>query len=403
MSRKRVKMKSPADTMEDALGAAIERTGPSREFDELLKTFSTLHEVGNLLISTLDEKVVHERAMEAITRLMDAEAGALLLVDRETGELYFDVALGKKGSKVKQIKLKMGEGIAGWVAKHGRPLLIPDVTKDKRFASSVDRRSTFKTRNMVCVPVRTKGQIIGVAQAVNKKFGMFTTEELKLFELFSNQVAIALDNARLYEEARETFYATAEAFADAIEKRDPYTGGHTKRVLEYSLAIGRELGLPDETIENLKLSSILHDVGKIGIDDVILKKGAPLDAVEFSKMSEHPTIGAEIIKHVPQLKKIVPGLLHHHERVDGKGYPAGFKGEEIPIIARIIAVSDTYDAMTTTRPYRKGLSKEAAINELRAFSGTQFDRGVVDAFFRAFKKGQIDHVDAPAADAGGEE
>lgn len=368
----------------------IERGKLFKELDERLTQFSTLHEVGNLLISTLDEKVVRKRAMQAVTRLMNAEVGSLLLVDKKRGELYFEVALGEKGTKVKEIRLKMGEGIAGWVAKHGRPLVIHDVEKDRRFQKSFDEKSEFKTRNMVCVPVRIKGETIGVLQAINKISGQFTPDDLKLFQLFSNQAAIALDNARLYEEIRETFYATAEALADAIEKRDPYTGGHTKRVLEYSVAVGKELGLSSEKMEKLKLSAVLHDIGKIGIEDRILKKQAPLDDEEFAAMKEHPALGAEIMNHVPQLKDIVPGMLHHHERFDGRGYPKGYKDGRIPIIARIISVSDTYDSMTTTRPYRKALPKEAAIEELKKYAGEQFDSKVVDAFVRAFDDGEIE-------------
>ena len=146
------------------------------------------------------------------------------------------------------------------------------------------------------------------------------------------------------------------------------------------------MGLPKIELENLKLSAVLHDVGKIGIDDAILRKHARLDDAEQKEMMRHPDFGADIMKRVPQLSNIVPGILHHHERVDGKGYPAGLTGEMIPMHARIIAVADTYDAMTTTRPYRKGLPQEVAIAELK-ISGVQFDALVVEAFSRAVDKG----------------
>ncbi len=203
----------------------IERAGLFAELDDRIKQLSTLNTVGNLLISTLDQTVVRHMAMEAVTRLMRAETGSLLIVDRKAKELYFEVALGEKGRKLKEIRLNIGEGIAGWVAKHGRPLIIRDVSADKRFQGSFDKKSKFVTRNMVCVPVKIKGNVIGVLQAINSIGGPFEPEDLKLFQLFSNQVAIALDNARLYEEIKETFYATSEALAEAIEKRDPYTGG----------------------------------------------------------------------------------------------------------------------------------------------------------------------------------
>jgi GAF domain-containing protein len=215
------------------LSIIMERAELISSLDNRISQLSALNEVGALLSSSLDHNVVRHRAMEAITRLMRAETGSLLLLDRENGELYFEVALGEKGKKLKEVRLKVGEGIAGWVAKHSEPVVIHDVTRDARFQGSVDKRSKFRTRNMVCVPVVIKGQVIGVLQAINRIGGEFTADDLKLFQLFSNQAAIALDNARLYEEIKEAFYATSSALAEAIEKRDPYTGGHTKRVLAY--------------------------------------------------------------------------------------------------------------------------------------------------------------------------
>lgn len=371
----------------------MERAKLFSELDGRIKQLSTLNQVGNLLISTLDQTVVRHRAMEAVTKLMRAETGSLLLLDAADGKLYFEVALGKQGKKLKKIRLDIGEGIAGWVAMHGKPLIIPDVTKDKRFQKKVDKSSKFRTRDMVCVPVKIKGKVIGVLQAINRIGGEpFKKADLELFQLFSNQAAIALDNARLYEEIRDAFYATSGALAEAIEKRDPYTGGHTKRVLEYCLAIAGELKLKPGDLEVLKLSAVLHDIGKIGIEDRILKKDAPLNSEEAASMRTHPQCGAEILKHVPQMKDIVPGMLHHHERVDGLGYPCGYKNSEIPLTAKIISVADTYDAMTTTRPYRKGLASGLALKELRRFSGRQFDPKVVNAFMKAFRKGVIARI-----------
>ena len=360
------------------------------ELDRSVKQFTTLAEVGTLLNSTLDQNVVRKMAMEAITRLMNAEVGSLLLVDEENKELYFEVALGDKGERVKEIRLKIGEGIAGWVAEHGNPLLLQDVRKDPRFYKSADQKTEFVTRDMVCVPVKVKDKVIGVLQAINRAEGVFTEDDVELFQLFSNQVAIALDNARLYEEIRETFFATAEALAEAIEKRDPYTGGHTKRVVNYCLVAAKYMNLTPEELEILKLSAILHDVGKIGVEDRILRKPGNLDDEEAKIMKMHPLLGAEIMRHIRQLKDLIPGMLHHHERPDGKGYPEGLKGRDIPIVARIISAADTYDAMTTNRPYRKGLSHKTAIDEIKKEAGAQFDKEVAEAFVKAFEAGEIE-------------
>jgi len=374
---------------------------PEDGLDDRVKQLSTLHEVGSLLISTLDQNVIRRRAMVAITRLMRARAGSLLLVDEEAGELYFEVAIGEKGERLKEVRLKIGEGIAGWVAEHGRPLIVPDVSRDKRFSPRGDRTSDFTTRNIICVPVKIRDRTIGVLQAINKRGGgEFTSSDLEVFRLFSNQVAIALDNARLYEEIGETFHATAAALAEAIDQRDPYTGGHTKRVLEYSLAIAGELDMDPSEMKTLRLSAVLHDVGKIGVKDKVLRKPTPLEEEETEAMKLHPLLGAEILKHVPQLSAVIPGMLYHHEHYDGSGYPEGLAGEDIPLVARIISVADTFDAITTDRPYRQGLSTEAAFAELLRHSGAQFDRTVVEAFLRAFEEGKIENLAAGRRETG---
>jgi len=346
-------------------------------------------ELTAVINSSLDTREVRKRAIEAATKLTDTEAGSLLLIDRNTGELFFEVALGDKGKKLKQIRLKKGEGIAGWVAEKGEPVIIHDVQSDPRFFRDADTKSKFVTRDMICVPVKTKDKIIGVLQTINKRSGSFNNEDMEILSALANQVAVAIENANLYEELRDTFHGTAQALAETIEKRDPYTGGHTKRVMNYSLAIGRMMRLSGSEAENLKLSAILHDIGKIGVRDSVLLKEGRLDSAELEAMNMHPKYGSEILGHVKQLKDVIPGMRGHHEKYDGTGYPDGLKADKIPLTARIIAVADTFDAMTTDRPYRKALTAEAAFEELKKFAGRQFDPSVVEAFFTAWKEMEI--------------
>jgi HD-GYP domain-containing protein (c-di-GMP phosphodiesterase class II) len=351
-----------------------------------LEQLNTLTELSALINSTLDTGEIRERAIVAAIRLLDAEAGSLILIDQDSGDMFFEVAIGDKGDKVKEVRLKKGEGIAGWVAEKGEAIIIHDVQSDQRFFKTADKRSTFITRDMVCVPVKTKDKVIGVLEAINRKNGIFDEEDKEALTSLANQVAIAIENANLYQELREVFYGTAQALAETIEKRDPYTGGHTKRVMNYSIAIGKAMGLSKKEIENLRLAAILHDVGKIGVRDNILLKEDRLDPEELEKMNMHPQYGSDILSHVKKLRDIIPGVRGHHERIDGKGYPDNLKDGDIPTIARIIAVADTFDAMTTDRPYRKAMSSETALEELRKNSGIQFDKDIVEAFIRGYKE-----------------
>lgn len=352
--------------------------------------FATLSRLSSVLNSTLKAKEVRKRAMEAAVELLRCETGSLYLIDQEKQELYFEVALGEKGEAVKEIRLKMGEGIAGWVAQEGKSDLVADTSTDPRWASKVDKKSKFQTRNMVTVPVKSKGVVIGVLQAINKLNNeKFTVDDQKMLESLADQVAIALENARLYEAQKIMFKETAEALATAIEKRDPYTGGHTKRVRDFSMACAKNMKLDNDVMEWLEIAAILHDAGKIGVDDRILRKPGRLDDDEFFQMKQHPKYGFEILQHVKELGRAIPGMKHHHERFDGKGYPDGLQNGDIPLIARIIAAADTWDAMTSDRPYRKGLPDKVANQELKKFSGIQFDPEVVKAFLKAYRKGEI--------------
>lgn len=203
------------------------------------------------------------------------------------------------------------------------------------------------------------------------------------------QAAADIENARLYDSLKETFLTTVHILAETIEKRDPYTGGHIKRVMNYSMAVGKELGLPELEMEHLELAAVLHDIGKIGIKDCVLLKKRRLTADEFEDIKMHPIYAEEILDHIKHLRGVIPGVKHHHERYDGSGYPEQLKGDSIDIIARIISVVDAFDAMTTDRPHRKKMDLASAFGELRENSGTQFDPRVVEAFFKAYSNGQI--------------
>lgn len=191
---------------------------------------------------------------------------------------------------------------------------------------------------------------------------------------------------QLKHENKSISEQAARTILKALDCKDSYTFGHSMRVAYFSLVTGRELGFDEAQLRELELSAIFHDIGKIGTPDAILNKASRLTEDEFKVMKEHPEKSYEILREYPGFEKIALNARFHHERFDGKGYPLGLKGEDIPLLARIILIADTFDAMTSTRPYRKGLSYEVAFDELHQFSGTQFDPGLVKAFCEGMRK-----------------
>jgi HD-GYP domain-containing protein (c-di-GMP phosphodiesterase class II) len=210
------------------------------------------------------------------------------------------------------------------------------------------------------------------------------------FNIMTDQIQRFIgDLQRSSEENRELFIGTVKALAAAIDGKDPYTRGHSERVSRFSMAIAQRLDLSDEEIEKIRISALLHDVGKIAIDDKILKKPSALTDEEYEIMKGHPQKGYKIMSQIPAMKEFLPGMYMHHEMVNGMGYPQGLKGEEIPLMGKIVAVADTFDAMTTDRPYQKALQFDDALARIESFVGTRYDPAVVAALSEACKEGQI--------------
>jgi len=216
------------------------------------------------------------------------------------------------------------------------------------------------------------------------------------FNVMSASIRDAFERVqKAARENQELFIASIRALAAAIDAKDPYTRGHSERVARYSSAIAKELALPTEEARKVRLSALLHDVGKIGVDDRIIRKPTALTDEEFDLMKAHPVKGAAIMETIPQMADIIPGMKYHHEKWEGGGYPEGLKGEQIPLQARIVAVADAFDAMTTTRPYQKAMEVSYVLERLREMSGKRFDGAVVEALARSHGKGEL--VPAEAA------
>jgi putative nucleotidyltransferase with HDIG domain len=222
-------------------------------------------------------------------------------------------------------------------------------------------------------PLIIQKELIGVIEVLNKKEGAFLKEDLEVVSLIAPQASIALKNAFLYNELEELFKGTIKSLATAVESKDPYTYDHIDRVTELSLKLAQKAGLGRKDLKNVELSAILHDIGKIAIPDEILNKPGKLTDEEYEIIKTHVYHGAKILEPIPGLKEVVPAVLHHHERWDGKGYPYGLKGEKIPVIARIITITDAFDAMSSDRVYRKALPGHEIFKEFNKEKGKQFD------------------------------
>ena len=254
-------------------------------------------------------------------------------------------------------------------------------------------------RSFLGVPLWTRSYFIGVLCLGGKKTGeRFTQDDTSLLSTLGSQAALAIYNAQLYEAREQALLDTITALAHAIEAKDTYTINHCENITDRAVALAQALSLPRQEVENIRLGSILHDVGKIGIPDAILNKPSKLTDEEYETIKQHAQIGARIVQSVGALQGVVPIVRHHQERYDGQGYPDGLVGEEIPIGARIIAIVDAYGAMTEDRVYRKALGHEKALNELRRNAGTQFDPYVVTTFIRILKE-QPELAEIPTEDS----
>lgn len=337
------------------------------EFTRSLVTILDLRELLNLIVSMSSILNIKQIAIllfdeDSIRYRIRASAG----LDQETKEREFD-------EQSDLIRLLTFSKKAVQRSKIENASANSDYTK---LLAEMDM-----VKAAIAIPIFVKGNLKGVLLLGEKlSEEQYNKEDVNMLTTLADEAGIAIDNAQLYETQKKTYLETVQALAQAIEASDEYTRGHSDRVTKIAIQIARELKLGRTLIDVLKIACILHDVGKIGIIKEVLNKPGKLNDSEFNIIRMHPALGEQIITPVAFLTPIRPIVRHHHERFDGRGYPDGLKGENIPYLSRIIAVADTYDAMTSERPYRPALSEDIALAEIRKCSGTQFDPEVVKAF-----------------------
>ncbi len=366
---------------------ATDHLAEQKHLKELL---SSLIAVAYDLTAELDFDRLFPLIIGKVTEAMSAERTSLYIIDWERHELWTKVA-----EQVEQIRLPLGKGISGRVAESGEMLNVADAWELPYFDRTFDQEHQFRTRSVLCMPIKNHvGEKIGILQVINKKGKeRFDSEDEIFLKALTSQVGIALENSLLIEELLLSFNSSIRTLSAMVDARHPLTAGHSQRVTDYSLLIAREMGLSKDEVETLKYAAILHDIGKIGIRDAILLKNGQFTPEERAEMNTHPVKTKAILDkfHFPKGMQEVPDIaVHHHEKVNGQGYPDGLTGDQLPLGSKIMTVADVFDALTSRRDYPKYASGETlngdpmplpmAISILKKEAGTHFDPDVVAAF-----------------------
>jgi HD-GYP domain-containing protein (c-di-GMP phosphodiesterase class II) len=363
-------------TLEEALtNLAYDHDRSPRPGEQLLTLLRAGHHLGHL---ESEEELLQSILNDAVSAL-DAQRGAIVLSDGPHLPLRLR-ALASGASEMIPSRPGFSQNLAQRAFTRGESVLCSSVEEDSELAMA-QSISQGSMASVVCVLLRTPRKRLGVLHLDRGPLQKpFTKADLDLADALAASVSAGIESAQLLRKQRDLFYATITMLAQAVELRDQYTGGHTARVTEYSLLLGMQLDLPPEQMHLIRIGTPLHDIGKIGIDDSILRKPGRLTPAEFETMKLHTTKGAKILEQVPDLENVIPIVRSHHERWDGQGYPDRLQGEDIPYLARIVAVADAFDAMTSDRPYRQGMPAEAAFAEVEKQRGKQFDPECANAF-----------------------
>ena len=351
-------------------------------------SLATIYKVGNLINAEGDVRRLYARVTDAIAEVIAADRTYLMLVPEEGGYLEI-VAHRQSDSAEEDPHTPFSHTSAEDCILQGSPILRVNAMEDTRFGQAHSVISQH-IQSALCVPVESTNGILGVIYVDSVSLrSVFTEDDLDLLAAVGRQAGIAVERARLLEEVRAMLYRAVRALVASIEAKDEYTRGHSERVTEYALAVAGAMGISGDELQNLELASLLHDVGKIGVDIRILRKPGKLTDEEYCALQRHADMGGRIVAEVEKSSVLAKIVRHHHERWDGDGYPDGLKADESPKLALILSVADSFDAMTSKRPYRDPLSAEAVVNVLKDGTGTQWDPAVVPVFLGLLEEGKI--------------
>jgi len=366
---------------------ALDNTRIYENLEFKVKELKALFDVAKALLVTLDINEILKRTITSLSQAFHLSIAYIFLKNKD-GTLSLKAASGIEPEKITIRTLKPGEGIIGVCFQTGKLKYVPNVGEDNDYIEM-----NPGIHSQLAIPLTIKEEVIGVLSLESYLPDAFRAEDIQLIKAVSAQLALAIRQVQLHGELeqahitlKDTYFETMQALCNAVEAKDKYTQGHVERTATYALEVGIRLGLNEDQLDNLRLASMLHDIGKIGVPEDLLQKTSYLTPREREIIKRHVDIGVQILQEIDFLKPAIPAIYYHQEwysgydGVENFGYPVGLKGEEIPIEARIIAVVDSFDAMTSTRPYRKALSWDEAVKRLIIEKGRQFDPKIVDVF-----------------------
>jgi PAS domain S-box-containing protein len=366
-----------------------DRKRDGAKINEQLERLAALREVDQLITSTSDIGLSLNELLARAIKLLAVDAVDVLLLDPILNMLQYRAGMGFHTDAIQHASVRLGHSLAGKAAMERRIVHIQNLASDVKDPSL---SSDLKEEGFISysgASLTVKGKVIGVLEAFDRSVMARDQDWLNFFGLLAGQAAIMIEDARLFNELQVTnselimaYDETIEGWSHAMDLRDKETEGHSQRVTGWTLRLASRLGFGDEDLIHIRRGALLHDIGKIGVPDVVLQKPGPLTEEEWDKMRKHPQFAYDMLAPITYLRKAIDIPYCHHEKFDGKGYPRGLKGGEIPLAARIFAVVDTWDGLTSDRPYRKAWPPKKALDYIRGQAGKQFDPYVVEFFLK---------------------
>jgi putative nucleotidyltransferase with HDIG domain len=365
-------------------------------------SLETLMWLSHQLNASLDLEPLLNTLILSVMGQLRVNAACLFLTDDRDSPTRLDVTTfkGLKEDQVRGLALSYDSALIRALrpsdGDEQRPVRLATLERDPGLSGDVHR--LFAAGLTVVCPVVVKNRLTAMVAVGEKVSGQeFHASDLEMLRALAESAGIAIENARLFRDLQEAYVSTVRLLVSRIEEKDPYTHGHTERVAAYAVSIARELGLSPDELQTIQFGAFLHDIGKVHTQDEILHKPGALTDEEWKMVKAHPVRGAEMVRGVKFLEKASDMIRHHHERVDGKGYPDGLQGDQISLHAKIVNLADAFDAMTTDRPYRAGMTAEQAMEQMTTKAGSQFAAEVVQVFVPALREGRISVIknDAP--------